>query len=108
MKRAGWALVALLIIAGAAGSTWCYYEHVCMAGHMACHDGPPVAGAAHAEHPPLHYAIDLLWGAAWLIAGALCLALTRGRLRWLPALLLFLLVFRFALGSLGGLTPLPI
>jgi hypothetical protein len=97
--RPGWfGLVALLpAVVGLRGSVWCHRNHVCMGGHL--------------DHPP-YEAFHLQWDAAWL----LCLVLSGALFfvsRSYHALLFVILftsftVFRFGLGSMGGMLPYPL
>src|SRR5688572_27802481 len=87
----------LLLAIGAAGSVACFYAHICMVGHM-----------HHPPYPPGTLALDTAWAAFMVVGGllstfwrpraGLCITLAAGAF----------LVFRFGLGSLGGLLPLPI
>jgi hypothetical protein len=82
----------LLWAGGAIGSGWCYYHHVCMDGHM-----------AHPPYPFWHYALDVGWALAVLIA-AFWMRLVRASLCILFATLAaYLVSYRFLFGSLGGL-----
>jgi hypothetical protein len=90
-------LMIILTAVGVAGSVWCYFSHICMVGHM-----------HHPPYPLWHHALDIGWGAAWLSCATLSLFVEGRRWKFLGGALLLLLVYRFALGSLGGLLPLPI
>jgi hypothetical protein len=81
----------LLWAAGAIGSGWCYWHHVCMGGHM-----------AHPPYPSWHYALDIGWAIAALLA-AFWMRLVRVSLCILFATLAaYLISYRFLFGSLGG------
>jgi hypothetical protein len=77
-----------------------------MDGHMACHHSrefglPP----DHYDFSPIHYALDAVWAGMWVLAGVLAFVWEHPRLRRLAPVLLFVIFFRFVLGSLGGILP---
>ena len=82
----------LLMGLGLAGSAWCYRHHICMDGHK-----------AHPPYPGWHAWLDLAWAIA-LVSSSLATRRCRSVLclpfAWVAA---FLLAYRFAFGSFGGL-----
>jgi hypothetical protein len=85
---------ALLWAAGAAGSAWCFWHHVCMAGHM-----------QHPPYPSWHYAVDIGWVVS-LIVAAIWTRVQRASLCIGFAFLSsFLVSYRFLFGSFGGAFP---
>jgi hypothetical protein len=90
-------LVIPLFVLGILGSVWCFETHICMAGHM--------------RHPPYaawHVCADVAWAGALLLGAVLSLVRVGRNLWWLAVLCVLLVVYRFALGSLGGLLPVPV
>jgi hypothetical protein len=87
----------LLFVGAIASAVWCFRTHICMAGHM--------------HHPPYsawHYVGDAGWAAA-LVAACLWLWLVRSHVGIAVACLAsFLLCYRFAFGSFGGMYPIPL
>jgi hypothetical protein len=94
-RLGGLGLVALLpAAAGLWGATWCRNHHVCMGGHM--------------DHPP-YDAFHFQWDAAWLLclilSGVLFLASRSYHVLLFVVLFTYLVLFRFWLGSMGGILP---
>lgn len=89
-------LVSCFASTGAVGFVWCFYAHICMEGHM-----------QHPPYPGWHYVLDGAWATLW-VSGALLSM--RGSRAWkvVGSVLLVLLGYRFCLGSLGGMLPLPV
>jgi hypothetical protein len=90
-------LVTVLFALTVACSTFCFADHVCMAGHM--------------KHPPYatgEYLGDALWAGGMIVA---VIGFTRIRSHAslaAAAVTGFLLSFRFGFGSLGGMFPFPL
>ena len=93
-RKASLLIGAGLVMLGGVGWVWCFIRHICRDGHM-----------RHPPYPGWHLALDGCWALAWILgAGLLFLGPSRVR-RGFAVLVLLLLGFRFALGSLGGLIP---
>jgi len=79
------------------GSVWCFYRHICMAGHR-----------EHPPYPDWHLWADLSW-AGLLVLAALLAGLFRSPSTILiTAFVAFQLSFRFLFGSFGGVYWFPI
>jgi hypothetical protein len=84
-------LAGLMWTLGGLGSVWCFYNHVCMCGHM-----------QHPPYPAWHYCLDFAW-ALCLVGAAVWTRLLRSS-ACLPLVTLssFVLSYRFLFGSFGG------
>jgi hypothetical protein len=88
----GWVSLLALFLVGSAGSVWCFFNHMCIGGHM-----------KHPPYPAVHYAADFGWALA-LIAIPLLARHKHllGRFWWLTFAVVALPVHRFVFGSGGG------
>lgn len=81
-----------LWVAGAIGSGWCFYHHVCMCGHM-----------EHSPYPAWHYAVDIGWALA-VFGAAVWMCLLRVSFGiCFTTLSAYLISYRFIFESFGGL-----
>jgi hypothetical protein len=90
-------LALLLYIVGLSGSTGCYYHHLCMEGHM-----------AHGPYPIGHYIFDSSWSLS-LVLAVLIAAFQRSAY-FIPLSVgaSYLIIYRFAFGSFGGIWHFPV
>ena len=82
---------AWLTLAGIPAFVFCGLAHICMDGHM-----------EHLPYPWWHFALDLQWVVFFGAAAIRVRQSDISRARLASWLLIFCVVFRFLLGSLGG------
>ncbi|HEY6873167.1 MAG TPA: hypothetical protein VI298_10625 [Geobacteraceae bacterium] len=88
-------LLVISFAAGMAGSIWCYHHHICRRGHFA-HD-----------FTSSDVYLDVLWGAGLVLSAILAAWLRRSYAQILIAFVTWIIVYRFLMGSGGGLSPFP-
>lgn len=85
-------LLVVLLIVGGAGSVWCFFQHICVGGHML--------------HPPYstgEYIADVAWTLALVAVPIVSWRWQLfGRFWWFTLAVLALPLYRFVFGSGGG------
>lgn len=87
--------IGIAFAAGIVGSIWCYHHHICRGGHF-----------GHG-FTPSDVNFDVMWGAGLVMSTISATWLRRSYGQILITFATWIIVYRFLMGSGGGLSPLP-
>ena len=88
-------IIGTFLIAGIAGSVWCYHHHICREGHLA-------HGFTSTD-----IFFDATWASSLAVSAIMAACLRKAYAQVLITFAVWIIVYRFVAGSAGGISALP-